>query len=115
ELLEFSRDIQRVLVSEPKIADAVVVSLHEVTINAKSPGLATVVVWETGAAPTRFEVTVTHDNTDWDSFSKKLQESSGVDGDAIHISGTGETIVLTGNVKTADESKQLASLAQTRA
>jgi pilus assembly protein CpaC len=115
ELLEFSRDIQRVLVSEPKIADAVVVSLHEVMINAKSPGLATVVVWETGAAPTRFEVTVTHDNTDWDSFSKKLQESSGVDGDAIHISGTGETIVLTGNVKTADESKQLASLAQTRA
>ncbi len=115
ELLEFGRDIQRVLVSEPKIADAVVVSLHEVMINAKAPGLATVVVWETGASPTRFEVTVTHDNTDWDSFSKRIREGAGIDGDSVHISGTGETIVLTGSVKTADESKRLASLAQTRA
>ncbi|MGP8247997.1 MAG: type II and III secretion system protein family protein [Bryobacteraceae bacterium] len=113
ELLEFGRDIQRVLVSEPKIADAVVVSLHEVMIDAKAPGLATVMVWETGAAPTRFEVTVTHDNTDWDSFSKKFQESA--DGEPVHMSGNGETIVLTGAVKTAEDSKRLASLAQTHA
>jgi pilus assembly protein CpaC len=113
ELLEFGRDIQKVLVSEPKIADAVLVSLHEVMINAKAPGLATVMVWEAGAAPTRFEVTVTHDNSDWDSFSRKFQE--GADGESVHISGTGETIVLTGSVKSAEDSKRLASLAQTRA
>ena len=115
ELLEFGRDIQRVLVSEPKIADAVVVSLHEVMIDGKSPGVATVMVWETGASPTRFEVTVTRDNTEWDSFSKKIQEGAGADGQSIHIAGSGETVVLTGSVKSAEDSKRLASLAQTHA
>ena len=53
ELLRFQSDITRVVISEPKIADAVVVSPREVMVNAKGPGRTTLVVWETGAEPAR--------------------------------------------------------------
>ena len=51
ELLTFGREITRVVVSEPKIADATVVSPNEVMVSGKSPGITTLVVWETGSAP----------------------------------------------------------------
>ena len=113
ELLQFQRDIQRVVVSEPKIADAVVVSPREVMVDAKSPGSATVMVWETGSEPARFDVSVTRDNSEFDAFRKEILQTA--DGSPVAVTGTGETIVLSGAVKTAADSKRLASLAQTRA
>lgn len=109
-LLQFQRDIKTLAVSEPKIADAIVISPREVMVNAKGAGKTTVVVWESGSDPVQYEVTVTKDNTDWDEFTRKLQESGG---SGISVSGTPETIVLTGAVKSTDESKRLAGLAQT--
>src|SRR5690348_12582684 len=61
ELLRFQNDITRVAVSEPKVADAVVVSPREVMVNAKAAGRTTVVVWETGLEPARYEVAVSKD------------------------------------------------------
>src|ERR1051326_8252660 len=59
ELLTFKNDVTKVAISEPKIADAIVISPREVMVNAKSPGRATLVVWETGAEPVRWEIQVT--------------------------------------------------------
>src|SRR4051794_39086270 len=113
ELLRFQNDITRVVISEPKVADAVVVSPREVMVNAKGPGRTTLVVWEAGAEPARYEVAVTKDTSDWDAFRKHMQESA--DGSPITVTGTGDTVVLTGTVKSADEAKRLAGLAQARA
>jgi pilus assembly protein CpaC len=112
ELLEFQRDITKVVVAEPKIADAVVVSTHEVMVNAKSPGNTTVLVWEAGASPARYDISVLKDNSEFDAFTKQIQNAAG---GSISVTGTGETIVLSGAVKSAEESKRLASMAQTRA
>jgi pilus assembly protein CpaC len=112
ELLRFANDITRVVIAEPKVADAVVVSPREVMVNAKGPGLTTLVVWEAGAEPARYEIAVTKDMADWEAFRKHLQEAAG---SPIEISGTGDTIVLSGNVKSAEDAKRLAGLAQTRA
>src|SRR5687767_14048595 len=68
ELLSFEREISRVVVSEPKIADAQVVSPNEVMVNAKTPGTTTLVVWETGSSPVRWDVHVRADTADWDRF-----------------------------------------------
>ena len=46
ELLRFDKDLTKVAVAEPKIADAVVISPREVMVNAKGPGRTTLVVWE---------------------------------------------------------------------
>ncbi len=51
ELIQFQNDITKVVISEPKIADAVVVSPREVMVNAKGPGSTTLVVWEGEQSP----------------------------------------------------------------
>lgn len=59
-LLQFDETLQRVAVSEPKIAEAVIVTPTQVLLNAKSLGQCTLVVWS-AADPERpgfFQVTV---------------------------------------------------------
>ena len=112
ELITFHQDVTKVAISEPKVADAVVISPREVMINAKGPGRATLVIWETGADPVRYEIYVTKDTTEWDAFTKAINDTAGA---PISVTGTGETIVLSGKVKTAEDAKRLAGMAQTRA
>src|SRR5215831_15814938 len=76
ELLRFQNDITRVVISEPKVADAVVVSPREVMVNAKGPGSTTLVIWESGAEPARYEIAVTKDMSEWDAFRKHILESA---------------------------------------
>jgi len=113
ELLRFQNDIMRVVISEPKIADVAVISPREVMVNAKGPGKTTLVVWETGAEPARYEIDVTKDTSEWDLFRKEILESA--NGSPVSVTGSGETLVLAGTVKTAADSKRLAGIAQTRA
>src|SRR5258708_3018323 len=112
ELLTFQRDVTNVAISEPKVADVVVISPREVMVNAKGPGRATLMVWETGADPLRWEIQVTKDSSEWDAFTKSFSDAAG---SPITVTGTGDTIVLNGSVKSAEDSKRLAGMAQTRA
>lgn len=113
ELLTFKNDVTKVAISEPKVADTVVLSPREVMVNAKQPGRATLLVWEAGADPARWEIQVTKDTTEWDAFLRAMQETAG--GPINVTAGTGDTIVLSGKVPSAEISKKLASMAQTRA
>jgi pilus assembly protein CpaC len=112
ELLTFQRDVNKVVISEPKTADAVVVSPREVMVVAKATGRATLMIWESGADPARWEIQVTKDTSDWDAFIRSLSEAAGA---PISASGAGDTIVLSGKVKSAEDSKRLAGMAQARA
>src|SRR5438477_139835 len=111
ELLTFQRDVTKVAISEPKVADAIVISPREVMVNAKGVGRATLLVWETGAEPARWEIQVIKDTSEWEAFTKAISESAGT---PVTVTGTGETIVLSGTVKSAEDSKRLAGMAQTR-
>jgi pilus assembly protein CpaC len=113
ELLRFDKDITKVAVAEPKIADAVVISPREVMVNAKGPGRTTVVIWQGESEPSQFNVNVSADTSEFDDFKKSVQAVA-ADGN-IHVAGHGDTIVLTGSVKSSEESKRAAGLAQTRA
>jgi pilus assembly protein CpaC len=111
ELLTFKNDVTKVAIAEPKVADTVVISPREVMVTAKSPGRTTLLVWE-NAEPVRWEIKVTKDNSEWDSFMRSMHETAGA---PINVSGSGETIVLSGKVANTDISKRLASMAETRA
>jgi pilus assembly protein CpaC len=113
ELLQFERDVHRVVVSEPKIADGLVVSPREVMINAKGPGKTTIIIWENGSIAARYNINVIADNSDFESFRKQFND--GFPNSSITVSGTGETLVLTGAVKDSAQSKRAAALASTRA
>ncbi|MEO8593086.1 MAG: pilus assembly protein N-terminal domain-containing protein [Candidatus Solibacter sp.] len=112
ELLTFTHDVTKVAISEPKFADAVVISPREVMVNAKGPGRATLVIWETGADPARYEIYVTKDTTEWDTFTRAMTDSAGA---PITVTGSGDTIVLSGSVNSEADSKRLAGMAATRA
>jgi len=109
ELLQFSNDVLRVAASEPKIADVVVVSPREVMLNAKGVGRTTVVVWETGSVPARFNVNVTADRIEFDQTLRNIQSS--IADASIQISGNEETLVLTGTAKGPEQAKQAEALA----
>jgi pilus assembly protein CpaC len=111
ELLTFKSDVTKVAIAEPKVADAVVISPREVMVNGKSPGRTTLMVWE-GAEPARWDIQVTKDTSEWDTFVRSMHETAGA---PITVTGTGDTIVLSGKVRSAEDAKKLAGMAQTRA
>ncbi|MBI3683613.1 MAG: type II and III secretion system protein family protein [Acidobacteria bacterium] len=111
ELLQFERDLTRVVIAEPKIADAVVVSPREIMINAKSAGRTTLIVWETGNIPARFEISVSADTTTFDSVLKDIRSRL----PGVTVSGNEDKLVLTGTVKDAGESKGAEAIASPHA
>jgi pilus assembly protein CpaC len=113
ELLQFDRDVLRVVVAEPKIADAVVVSPRDVMINAKGPGKTTVIIWENGAIAARYNISVTPDNSDFDTFRREFRD--GFPDSTVSIAGNADMLVLTGAAKDMAQSKRAAALASTRA
>jgi pilus assembly protein CpaC len=112
DLLRFQSDVKQVAASEPKIADVVVISPREVMVNAKGPGRATVIVWDADPEPKRYDVDVVADNFEFDEFRQELIKE--LPDSNIQVTGKGETIVLTGTVKSNEQSKRAAGLAQTR-
>jgi pilus assembly protein CpaC len=113
ELMQYAGEVKQVAASEPKIADVVVISPHEVMINAKGPGRTTVVIWEAGSPPARYDVDVLADNTDFEQFRSQMRTE--FPGSHIEVTGKGDTLALTGDAINAAESKRAAGLAQTRA
>jgi pilus assembly protein CpaC len=115
ELLQFEQDVSKVVVAEPRIADAVVVSPREVMVNAKGAGHTTVVIWETGAVPAQYDVTVQADTTDLDNLHRALDAElkTGLPGATIEFNGNAETMVLTGKVTDAEQAKRAEAIAST--
>ncbi len=116
ELIQYKSDISKVVIAEPKIADALVVSPTEVMVNAKGVGHTTLVVWESNASPVKYNISVVADRAPIDNFYNELgAEMKAVvpDGNVV-FNGNAELIVLTGNVPDSEASKRAEALAATR-
>src|ERR1700675_1266783 len=113
ELLQFTNDLIKVVVAEPKIADAVVVSPKDVMVTAKGVGHTTLVIWETGASPVRYEITVVTDTSELDHMHAVLAAElhAAVPDAAVQFSGNAETLVLTGKAGSSDQSKRAEAIA----
>ena len=116
QLLQFSQDLVRVVIAEPKIADAIVVSPREVMVAAKGVGKTTLAVWEGNGMPARFDINVHADQDEADKhkadFTTELK--SALPDSTIRFDGNAETMVLTGNAPNQESSKKAEALAATR-
>ena len=112
DLLQFSNDVLRIAVAEPKVADAIVVSPREVMVNAKGLGRTTLIIWELDAAAVRYDVRVIGDTFEMDGLRDQIKKVAGPN---VTVSGNEQTLVLTGNVTNMDESKRAQALATTHA
>ena len=105
QLLQFQDEASRVSVSDPTIADAVVVSPHEVILNGKSAGHTTVMIWH-GDYVSPYEITV---EADLSEIQKQLRTS--FPNEQIEVSASKDAIVLTGVVTDPEVSKHAAAIA----
>ncbi|MBM3746019.1 MAG: type II and III secretion system protein [Acidobacteria bacterium] len=112
ELIQFATEVVRVAIAEPKIADAVVVSPRELMVNAKSVGRTTLVIWESGSEPLRYEIRVVADSTEMENLRRELREQ--LPGATVSVTGNEETMVLSGTAKDEEQSKKAAALVSTQ-
>src|SRR5262249_14268725 len=105
QLVQFPDEASRVSVSDPMIADAVVVSAHDVVLNGKAPGNTTIMIWH-GDNVSPYEVTVEPDLTE---VQKQLKASFPTE--QIDVSSSKSAIILTGVVSDPQVAKEAASIA----
>src|SRR5438552_13450269 len=109
ELMQFADDTSRVSVSDPTIADAVVVSTHDVVLNGKSPGNTTIMIWH-GDNVSPYNITV---EPDLSEIQRQLRAT--FPSEQIDVSSSKDAILLTGVVSDAEVAKQAAAIAAVHA
>ena len=109
ELLQFADATSRVSVSDPTIADAVVVSPNDVVLNGKSPGNTTIMIWH-GDNVSPYNITV---EPDLSEIQRQLRAT--FPSEQIEVSSSKDAILLTGVVSDAEIAKQAGSIAAVHA
>ena len=109
QLVQFPDEASRVSVSDPMIADAVVVSAHDVVLNGKAPGNTTIMIWH-GDNVSPYEVTV---EPDLSEIQKQLRASFPME--QIDVSSSKTAIILTGVVSDPQVAKEAGAIAAVHA
>jgi pilus assembly protein CpaC len=105
-MLSNPQPLQRVAVSDPKIAEAVVVSPEEVLINGLAAGSTSLVVWDRRGASQLYEINVTIDTQQLrDQLHSLFPE------DSIVVESSGGTVLLSGAVRDTSVSRRAIELA----
>jgi pilus assembly protein CpaC len=105
-LLDSSLDIRRVSIGKPEIADVTVVTPKQLMVTGKAPGQTTLIYWTAAGVPTSVDVNVWVEN----GVRKGLEKI--VPGEKFEMSGTPETMILTGSVSTETAQRRLVESAK---
>jgi pilus assembly protein CpaC len=99
-------DVTRIAVTNPAVADAVAVSRRELLIDAKAPGLTSLILWGTDQRQ-QYDVVV-------DAGAPPLHEQIRMlfPGEDIQVSATNEAIVLSGRASTNEIAVKVEEIAQ---
>jgi len=95
-ILDFVTEVIRVYTSNPEVVDVAVIDSHEIVVNAKGAGKATLAVWLQSGGHESIPVTVELDL----SPIRKLLDQAFPD-DRLTVSGTKDTLVLSGQARKA--------------
>jgi pilus assembly protein CpaC len=85
--------IKRVLLADPTIAEAVVVTPYQVVVNGKSPGGVSLVLWDEAGQNQSFEVSVDIDTL---GLVQKIHEA--FPAEAVRLETSGAVVILSGKV-----------------
>ncbi len=102
--------LERVAVSNPKVADVVTVSSDQLLIDAHTAGVTSLWLWLTGRGAYQYTVRVSGDETDRERVVNLLGRAG--DPATVHVSWVGNALVLTGTVATQVIRDQLDGMAQ---
>ncbi len=107
--------IERIAVGFGDIAEVTAVSPHEILLNAKAPGVSSLIVWQQGGPRRSFDITVTPSRFLADSRVEgvKHEIERELPGQNIDLSFENETAFLRGTVKDVTSADRAASIAST--
>lgn len=106
-LVEISRDLRDVIVSNPELMDAVVQSANRVYLIGKKTGQSNVFLFDSnGDQIATFEVVVEHDAAPLEALFQRLIPAS-----RIKIEILNETVILTGSVRNPADSARASDIA----
>lgn len=100
-LLDTNLDIRRVSIGKAEIADVTVVTPKQLMVTGKAPGETTLIYWTEAGVPTSVDVNVWVEN----GVRKGLEKI--VPGEKFEMSGTPETMILTGSVSSETAQRRL--------
>ncbi|MHB9061102.1 MAG: type II and III secretion system protein family protein [Desulfobacteria bacterium] len=105
-LLDTNLDIRRVSIGKAEIADVTVVTPKQLMVTGKAPGETTLIYWTEAGVPTSVDVNVWVEN----GVRKGLEKI--VPGEKFEMSGTPETMILTGSVSSETAQHRLVESAK---
>ncbi len=105
-LVKSEKRLKRVSVTDPTIAEAIVISPMQVLIQARAAGEVSLMLWDEFEHATSYDL---HVDADLASLSQDMSQA--FKDEAIHVSSARGTILLSGNVTSEAVSKQAEDLA----
>jgi pilus assembly protein CpaC len=102
--------IRRVALASPKIADAVVVSAHEIVVNGVSNGDTTLLIWDATGARDTYEIHVFSEDRQLETVRSQLASELGSD---FSLSVEGDSVFLKGVAPDLYTAERAVSIAAT--
>jgi pilus assembly protein CpaC len=106
-LVTHSERLTRVSIANPAVAEAVVVSPHELLLNGRANGTTTLVIWDAGGRREFFAVEVT---ADAEALDRQLE--SLFPDDPIDVSATGNVFILSGSASNDRVARRAVEIAE---
>lgn len=106
-VVTYSRNLERVSVGDPSVADAVVVSARELVVNGKATGTTTLLTWTEAGGRRQHSVRVTPDVESLEADLRTFFPEEEIE----VASSTGNTVVLTGTVSDPAAAEKAMGLA----
>ncbi|MEX2532298.1 MAG: type II and III secretion system protein family protein [Gemmatimonadota bacterium] len=100
-------NLERVMITDPNVADAVPVTAREVVINGLRAGTTTLLFWDSQGIRHTYSVHVTADVRAIQSEIQRI-----LPGNGVSVAAVGNSIVLTGEVSDPHTASRAVSLAQ---
>jgi len=106
-LINTEDELKRVSVTDPTIADAVAVSLHQVMVHGRAPGEVTLILWDTAERSRSFDLRV-----DVDASGPAREIGRVFPNQDIQVAAVHNAIVLSGHVATKEEAERVGKVAE---
>lgn len=100
-------NIERVLITDPDVADVVTVSAREIVLNGMQPGTTTLLFWDAAGNRTSYTVRVT---IDVDNVERELRRM--FPGEDLQVDAVGNTLILSGQTRDPRVAERARSLAE---
>jgi len=111
QLIKFDEPIKRISVTDPALADLVIISPKEMLVNGKSGGETTLIIWGASGDPVMFNLFVENDSINFMKELKKITPGENIKISFINSGGqTGMKVAISGRLSSIMIRKKIEDL-----